>query len=201
MTKPLSERILSAFGTTSEGEPLSAKALLHLGNRAAVNQALTRLARRGLIIRLALGHYVRPVQTRFGQRAPSVERAVQALSISLGETVTISGGAAASRLGLSAQVPVRTVYLTSGPSRILHFGKQTVELRHAPEWLLLEAQSPAGDLLRAAHWIGAEKSRELLAAGIPRLSPPDREALARLRARLPAWLAQSISDVVVAGES
>jgi hypothetical protein len=198
MTETLSEQILSTFSALAEGEPLSAKALLHLGSRAAVDQALARLTRRGQIIRLARGQYVRPVQTRFGQRSPEVEKTVQALAASLGEVIAASGAAAANRLGLSVQVPVRPVYLTSGRSRTLYFGKQTVELKHAPSWLLLEAQSPVGDLLRAAQWAGAELSGEVLHKGMSRLSPIERTTLARLRGRMPAWLAQSVSKVVTA---
>lgn len=198
MTETLSEQILSAFGALTEGEPLSAKALLHLGSRAAVDQTLARLTRRGQIIRLARGQYVRPVQTRFGQRSPDVEKTVQALATSLGETITVNGATAANRLGLSVQVPIRPVYLTSGRSRTLNFGKQAVELKHAPPWLLLEPRSPVGDLLRAAQWAGAKRSGEVLSTGMSRLSPTERTRLARLRGRMPAWLAQSVSKVVTA---
>ena len=44
--------------------------------------------------------------------------------------------AEANRLGLTTQIPVRAVYVTSSPSRRLHFGALTVELRHAPRWEL-----------------------------------------------------------------
>ncbi|KAK0341641.1 hypothetical protein LTR94_025551, partial [Friedmanniomyces endolithicus] len=126
MPETMCDQILSTFSDLPEGEPLSAKALLHLGSRAAVDQALARLTRRGQIIRLERGQYVRPVQTRFGKRSPEVEKTVQALAESLGEIITANGAAAANRLGLSVQVPVRPVYLTSGRSRTLNFGKQTV---------------------------------------------------------------------------
>ena len=43
----LSEQILAHAEGLPEGAPVSAKGLLHLGNRAAVDQALSRLAERG----------------------------------------------------------------------------------------------------------------------------------------------------------
>jgi hypothetical protein len=43
----LSHQILTWTETQSEGQPISAKGLLHLGNRAAVDQALARLALMG----------------------------------------------------------------------------------------------------------------------------------------------------------
>ena len=48
---------------------------LHLGNRAAVDQALSRLARSGHLMRICQGVYMRPIETRFGVRAPRVAKA------------------------------------------------------------------------------------------------------------------------------
>ena len=45
-----------------------------------------------------------------------------------------TGAAAANALGLTTQVPVRSVYLTSGRSRTMILGKQVIELQHAPRW-------------------------------------------------------------------
>lgn len=128
----LGEAILRHACSLPEGEPLLAKELAHLGSRAAVGRALARLARRGALLRAARGFYVRGVETRFGTRAPAPEKVVAALACRRGETVTPSGAAAANALGLTNQVPIRTVYLTSGPSRKLQLGGQLVELTHAP---------------------------------------------------------------------
>jgi len=75
----LTEQIMTHAGGLPEGTPVSAKGLLHLGNCAAVDQALLRLAERGRLIRAGRGLYVRPAKGRCGTRAPSVEQLVQAL--------------------------------------------------------------------------------------------------------------------------
>jgi hypothetical protein len=46
----LAHQILTHAATLAEGASLSAKALLHLGSRAAVDQALSRLARGGELL-------------------------------------------------------------------------------------------------------------------------------------------------------
>ena len=71
----LTEQILVHTEGLPEGAPIAAKGLLHLGNRAAVDQALSRLATRGRLMRAGRGVYLRPVSSRFGVRAPSVEKA------------------------------------------------------------------------------------------------------------------------------
>jgi hypothetical protein len=194
----LSHQILAWTETQSEGQPISAKGLLHLGNRAAVDQALARLARRGALMRAARGLYIRPVETRFGQRAPAAEKVAQAIGRALGETVVQSGAGAANKLGLTTQVPVRPVYLTSGPSRRLHLGKQLVELRHAKPWQLVEPHTNAGEALRALAWMGRSQSRAASAKLVSKLTSEEVQVLACLRTALPGWLAQSVSEAMVA---
>ena len=143
-----------------EGALLCPNNLLHLGSRAAVDQALSRLARKGELMRVCQGVYVRPTQTQFGPCPPSIEKVIESLSSMLGETIVPCGGALANILGLTTQVPVRSVYLTSGRSRKLNFGKLVVELRHAPRWQLVAPYRPAGDAVRALAWLGPEEVKE-----------------------------------------
>ena len=126
------EQIMTYATTQPEGAPLHPKVLLHLGSRAAIDQALSRLSKKGRLIRVCHGTYVCPVETCFGPRPPAVEKVIASLSALWGETIVTCGGTAANALGLTTQVPVKSVYLTSGPNRELTLGELTVELRHAP---------------------------------------------------------------------
>jgi hypothetical protein len=197
--EPLSTRILEEVAELPEGAPLYAKALLHLGSRAAIDQALSRLVRRGGLLRAGRGLYVRPVETRFGTRAPRVPAVLEALTATTGETIAAHGAAAANSLGLTTQVPVRTVYLTSGPSRRLSFGAQTVELQHAPRWQLSLAGRPAGDAIRALAWLGRRQSRAMTSKLGRALSAQTLKELSAARGRLPTWMAQQISTLVPHG--
>lgn len=189
----LTSQILEEARRHPEGTPLAAKALLHLGTRAAVDQSLSRLARRGQLLRAGRGLYVLPVESRFGVRAPSVEAVVEAVAAQRGETVAPSGAAAANALGLTTQVPVRTVYLTSGPSRTLHLGRQVVELKHAPPWQLLLPNRPAGQAVRALAWLGPAKARASMRRLMRTLGATELAALATVGPRLPTWLAEPVS--------
>src|SRR5690349_6623274 len=123
----LTAKILEHAARLPEGTPISAKGLLSLGSRVALDQALSRLVRRGELLRACRGIYVLPVETRFGIRPPSVERVAKAVAASKGEIIASHGAAAANALGLTTQVPVRMIYLTSGRSRQVKLGRQTVE--------------------------------------------------------------------------
>ena len=189
----LSRRIMEYAATLLEATPLCPAALLHLGNRAAVDQALSRLARSGHLMRICQGVYMRPVETRFGLRAPRVSKALAALSRMWGETIVPCGGSAANCLGLTTQNPVRVVYLTSGPNRRLHFGSSIVELRHAPRWQLAAPHRKAGDVIRALAWLGPAEVEDGLEAILPTLSEADWDELAAARAVMPIWMAEPVS--------
>ena len=72
----LPETILLHAQALPEGGVLSPKEFLHLGSRAAIDQALSRLAKEGKLLRVARGIYVAPVSRRFGTRAPAPEQIV-----------------------------------------------------------------------------------------------------------------------------
>ena len=191
----LTEQILEHAKLLPEGTAVAAKSLLHLGNRAALDQALSRLAERGQLIRAGRGVYLVPVTSRFGNRAPSVEQAVEALAIQRGEVIVSSGAAAANSLGLTTQVPVRSVYLTSGRTRKMNLGKQTVELRHAPRWQLAMPQRPAGKAVRALAWLGPEKAEAALKTLKRTLPPAAFSELVAAAPQLPTWLARSVGKI------
>lgn len=197
--KSLPERIMEHAKATPEATPICPPALLHLGNRGAVNQALSRLARSGRLMRICQGVYMRPIQTRFGRCAPSIHKSLQALSELWGETIVPSGGGAANWLGLTTQNPIRSVYLTSGRNRRLYFGKHPVDLRHAPRWQLAAPHRKAGVVIRALAWLGPEEVEDSLDAVLPQLSERELNELAAARAVMPRWMAEPLSDRLTNG--
>jgi hypothetical protein len=189
----LAKHITEEIAGFPEGKNITAKELLHFGNRAAVDKALSRLARSGQLLRAGRGVYVRPVEGRFGARPPVAAKMVESLGAQRGETVVRHGAATANALGLTTQVPLREVYLTSGRSRELKLGAQVVELRHAPAWQLVLPGSLAGDVVRALAWLGEERAEaagEILAR---KLTESERDILLATRGRLPTWIARQVS--------
>ena len=61
-------QIMAYAAALPEGALMHPKVLLHLGARAAIDQALSRLAKNGSLMRVCHGIYVCPVETRFGPR-------------------------------------------------------------------------------------------------------------------------------------
>ena len=195
----LAQQVLQHSAGLPEGTPLVAKELLHLGGRAAVDQVLSRLVQRGPLLRAGRGIYVLPVESRYGMRAPSAVKMVEGLANQRGDIIVSHGAAAANALGLTTQVPMRAVYLTSGPSRRLKLGAQMVEFRHAPIWQLIFPGRAAGEVVRALAWLGPEKAREAIEKLRTKLPASQLKEVASARPRLPTWLAQEVSALVTHG--
>jgi hypothetical protein len=193
----LAKQVLQHATGLPEGTPVVAKELLHLGNRAAIDQVLSRLVRRGALLRAGRGIYVLPVESRFGTRAPSTVKMVEGLANQRGETIVSHGAAAANALGLTTQVPMRAVYLTSGPNRRLKLGAQMVEFRHAPIWQLIFPGRAAGEVVRALAWLGPEKAAEAIRKLRVKLPSSELREVASARSRLPTWMAQEISALLM----
>ena len=191
----ISEQIMKQAEILPEGTPLRPKDFLHLGSRPAVHQAFSRLARRGRLMRICQGVYVRTIETRFGKCPPDFNKVITALSELWGEIIVPSGGGAANFLGLTTQVPMRLSYLTSGPSRQLQFYTE-VNLRHAPRWQLVAPDRPAGTLIRALTFLHPAEAEEALDKIVPTFSEEDVAELAAARAILPEWIAKPLGAFV-----
>jgi hypothetical protein len=190
----LTQAIFAAAQSLPEGGILSPKEFLHLGSRAAVDQALTRLAREGTLLRVGRGAYVLPVNGRFGLRAPSTESVVQAIETQSGETIVASGAAEANALGLTTQVPTREVFITSGASRILQLGNRAVELKHGTRWQWALGKRPAGMAVRALSWLGPEQIHTALGILRTELPAAEWDAMRAHRAMLPSWMARALGE-------
>ena len=191
----MSEQIMKYAEILPEGAVICPDALLHLGNRPAIHQALSRLVRRSRLMRVYRGVYVRTIKAHFGYCPPDFNKVIVALSEYWGETIVPSGGGAANFLGLTEQVPIRLSYLTSGPSRQLQFYTE-VNLRHAPRWQLVAPDSTAGTLIRALTFLHPDEVDEALSKVVPRLSEAEMNELLVARSILPKWIANPLSDHV-----
>lgn len=115
------------------------------------------------------------------------------------ETIVANGGDAANWLGLTTQNMVRSVYLTSGPDRLLFFGAHRVELRHAPSWQLTAPNRNAGTVIRALARLGPNEVERSLDAVLPVLSGKDLSELLAARTVLPPWMAEPIVNRLARG--
>ena len=95
-----------------------------------VTKLLAQFEKEGLITRIAKGVYVKARKTRFGTLYPSAYELVTEIAKRDKAKVIPTGATAANRLGFSTQVPMNTIFLTTGSGRKLKLGNRTVTLKH-----------------------------------------------------------------------
>lgn len=98
-----------------------------LGTSTAIRKALSRLVETGQVERMGQGIYVIPKNDKvFGNVLPSMEQLAEALAKKDHVIIKPSGQYALNKVGLSTQVPMRLVFLTSGNSKRIQIGKNAI---------------------------------------------------------------------------
>lgn len=119
---------------------------------------------------------------------------VEALPSQSGDVVAPHGANAANALGLTQQIPIREVYLTSGRTRKLTLGRSEIMVKHVPRWMLALGTGQAGAAVRALAWLGPMHASESLAVLHHSLALMEWKALESTRAVVPSWMARSIGE-------
>lgn len=173
------------------GEPVTSSEFLMHGTRAAVDHALSRLTRSGLINRLARGVFVRPRVSRYvGPVLPGPDAVARAVASRTGAKVQVSGAEAAVELQLSTQQPLAPVFHTSGPTKRFRMGALDVTLKHVSPRRLALAGRPAGTALAALWYLGKREVDEAVIEHVRRrLSADEFKALLAAAPLQPAWMA------------
>ena len=101
------------------------------GNDVFISRVLSECVNDGLLLRIANGIYCKPIETRFGPLFPSVKELVEAIARRDNAQILPTGETAQNQLGLSTQVPMNSVYLTTGSARKLVLRGRTVTLKRS----------------------------------------------------------------------
>ena len=110
------------------GRILFSKEFAHYGTSAAIRQALSRLCRKGIIVRLSAGIYLYPkIDKYIGILYPSIEDIAKAIAEQEKARIIPTGVYALNVLGLSTQIPMKVVFLTDGTPRVINIeGKASI---------------------------------------------------------------------------
>lgn len=133
------------------------KDFLDLGSRAAVDQALSRLCKRGVLRRISRGLYDLPrISGILNRPAPAnIDAAVDALARRSNTIVVPDGIFAANQLGLTNAVPAKASYITNGATKTIKIGSRTIHLRHVSQRLIDWTDRRAACVVQALDWLGS----------------------------------------------
>lgn len=182
--------MLRRIKSLGRGELFVPATFLDLGDRRAIDVALHRLVRKGLIRRLARGLYDYPKEDPgLGPLSPSIESIAKALASKDRLRLQPSGAYAANLLRLSEQVPMKAVFLTDGPSRRILVGTLAIVLKRTTPRNMATADRTSGLLIQALRYLGRGSiSHERLAHLRRLLTAKDRKEILEDLPLAPAWM-------------
>ncbi len=179
------------------------KDFLDLGTRAAIDQALARLALAGQLRRIGHGLYDLPRFNKLLGRvaAPGLQQVVDALARRDNIRIMRDGIGAANDLGLTNAVPARVSYVTDGRGRIVKAGGWEIRLRHASPKLMQWAGRPGAPIVQALLWLGPRNASDpQTLKRLARVSDAIKRDLADGIDSLPGW-ALPIAQNIIKGEA
>lgn len=189
--------ILGRFRSGKKGRVYAPADFLDLGSRATVDQALLRNCRAGRIRKIARGLYDVPKKHPvLGTLTASTEAVVLAVARRSGLRLQASGARAANALGLSDQVPLRTVYYSDGRRRSIKIGNASILLKPAGTRTMAAAGTVSGDVIQALRWVGRRNVDADTIARLKRnLRRSDKAQLLKDLRFAPAWVADVMRQV------
>jgi hypothetical protein len=132
MTKTLEDKMLSRIYGNGREWAFSQADFADLGTRSAIDSALHRREKEGLIRRVIRGIYDYPRYSELLEKlvTPDLDQIAHALARKFAWRIQPDGPTAQNLLGLSTQVPARAVYLSDGPNRSYMVGNTRLSFEH-----------------------------------------------------------------------
>ncbi len=186
-----SARIKEYIASIPEGKPFTTSALRPLASTDNIRQVLNRQVKSGEIKRVSRGVFLKPkFISPLGEQSPLASDVARVIAESTGETIAVHGSEAARQLQLTTQVPMRTVFYTSGNSRTLKIANRSIKLQHVNPSKLIAPGTTCGLIISALNYLGKEnvttKTINMIKERVP---PAEFQQTTNMVEHMPAWMA------------
>lgn len=180
-----------------KGSVFSTKDFLDIASRASVDKALSSLVKKGVLKRLHAGIYHYPLDDpTLGIMPPDPDLVIDAIKRKTGHLLQVDGAKAANLLGLSTQVPAKTLYYTDGHTRDVKIGPWSIKLKHACPKILAGAGQKAGYVLQALRYLGKHNATPSIFQKINTvLTKKDKQQLRKILPSSPIWAYNSLLKI------
>ena len=177
------------------GKPFSIRCLAELGPSSAISKAVTQLVRRGELVRVYRGIYIRPKFSQYTGRirCPGLWDLLSLIARQSRWKLQIHGADSVRQFGLSTQMPVIPIYYTSGPSRSLLLGKAEIWLVHAAPMVMQCAGTRVGMAISALYYLGKDGATQECVKAIKSALHPE-ELATLLGCNMPKWMRVSLAE-------
>lgn len=126
------QTIRKQIGAVPDGSIFTMRDFYGISDPNNTKQCISRLVREGALNRVCKGIYQKPryIKILNSYASADPQLVAEALVRENGWSIAPSGNAALNILGLDTQIPMRTVYVSSGPNRRYEWGRTSIEFQH-----------------------------------------------------------------------
>lgn len=195
----LKEAILKHIESFPKGTVFVTKDFLDMGSYEAIRQALSRLAMEGKLRRVIRGAYDLPYYSELLAKSamPRIDEIAKGLARNNNWSIAPAGGAAANMLGLSTQVPAKSIYISDGPSRKYRIGNRTLYFNGKSNRWITKDNSSFATAIEAIRYIGKEHINEKMTSNLLRnINPSEHKALLDESRRASIWIYKVLKKAV-----
>lgn len=185
------QQLREHINVISPGIPFLASSMRHLAPAHNLRKILERMVTAGELKRVTRGMFIKPKKTPYvTATAPSAQEVVETISQSTGEIIAIHGAEAARRFQLSTQTPIQPIFYTSGNTRKIKAGKQTILLKHISPRKMIALGTRVGEAISALWYVGKENvTLETIHSIQRQLTQEEFIGLLKEANHMPAWMA------------
>ena len=163
-----------------------------------VGKILSDLAKSGELHHLSRGVYLKTEQTRFGLVYPPVSVIASAIAERDKAQILPTGATALNLLGLSTQMPMNPVFLTSGSARTITVDGRTITFKRAVPKNFAVKGKKRSLIVQALKYIGENNITDEDRAKISELIRKDADAsnLSEDMKVMPSWIRKFFLDAL-----
>lgn len=163
-----------------------------------VGKILSDLVRQGVIHRLSRGVYLKAKETKFGMVYPSTEQIAKAIAERDNAEILPTGSTALNMLGLSDQVTMNPVFITSGSARKLKCGNRTITFKRGVPKNFAVKGKVTRLIVQAMKAIGEQSFSDEDGKRIALIFAkyPERDTIKHDLAVMPSWIKKNITKIL-----
>lgn len=176
-----------------DGALFSTRDLLNYGKRGAVDQAIYRLIKKDVIVRVVRGLFMK--NGGFG-RMPDIFEIAKAKGQAFGRQVWTGGREAGSKIGAAVSAPNErnmSVFATDGATTSFKYGSHKIVLQRTSQRKIQHKDEIAGLIIRGLWSLGrVAVTAHTIAQTIGQLGRREKVLLRNTIALMPQWLADRL---------
>jgi len=179
---------------SSEHGAFTSADFLDLAPFKTINKSLELLEDVGILKKARRGVYYKPKynDTLGIECAPGINDIALAIARQFNWTIVPSGNYALNIIGISTQVPQRTVYISSGPYREYEIGTATIVFKHSTSKEITSLRSNNLIAIQAIKTLGKENLSETDIESISRFLTEEDKAEITKGIRITYWIYEAL---------